>query len=329
LTRLGFAGVERLAEALDAQPLSPLFVVAPHPAICVLALAAGCTGWLAPQPAVRTGARVVFALAIVWLHLGPPPADFALPGAALLDVGQGQALFWHAAGGTTLIDAAGRGYGRWDPGASIVRPALFERGVQRLDRLVLSHGHADHAAGAFAVIDAFEIGELWLGPGWWRDRRLADLAAHARHRGAAVRLVSRGDRAPGIRILGPSRENLLKDNAASLVLTLGIEPWSLFVPGDLDGAALQRFLSKSPPGEAGAIVLAHHGSRHGTPAALLNAVRPDSALVSCGWKNRFGHPHRETIERLDRREVPLWRTDHHGTITLTAGPGGWRIESAR
>jgi competence protein ComEC len=246
-----------------------------------------------------------------------------------LDVGQGQALFWHEAGQTTLIDAAGRGYGRWDPGARIVRPVLLERGVRRLDRLILSHGHADHAAGAFAIIDAFEIGELWLGPGWWRDRRLADLAAHARRRGAATRLVSRGDRAPGVRILGPSRENPLSDNAASLVVALGTAPWSLFVPGDLDGAPLHRLLSENRPAKAGAVVLAHHGSREGTPAALLNAVRPDSALVSCGWNNRFGHPHREIVERLDRRDVSLWRTDHHGTIELTAGPHGWRVATER
>jgi competence protein ComEC len=141
--------------------------------------------------------------------------------------------------------------------------------------------------------------------------------------------VWRGDRAGDIRVLAPRRASLSNDNSASLVLALGTSPWSLWVPGDLDGAALQRFLAENRLAEADALVLAHHGSRHGTPQVLLHAVRPRVAIVSCGWRNRFGHPHRETVERLARRSVPLWRTDHHGTIDLSAGRSGWRVESER
>ena len=330
VTRLGFAGIDRIAEALDRLALSPLFVVEPHPAMCALVIAAGLAAWLAPSRLVRTTARVAFALAIVWLHVGPPPADFSRPGAVLLDVGQGQALFWHEDGQTTLIDAAGRGYGRWDPGALVVRPALLAHGVRRLDRLVLSHGHADHAAGAFAVIDAFEIGELWLGPGWWRDPRLADLAAHARRRGAAVRLVAQGDSSAGIRVHSPARRHgSVGDNTGSVVITLGRDPWTLFVPGDLDGVALERLLERGSVPPARAMVLAHHGSRRGTPERLIDRLRPRVALVSCGWRNRFRHPHPETVERLRDHGVWLWRTDHHGTLRLSAGPLGWHVESER
>lgn len=330
VARLGFAGIERIAETLDRRVLSPLFVVEPEPVSCALVIAAGFAGWLAPTRPVRTAARVAFAFAIVGLHVGPPPGDFSGPGAALLDVGQGQALFWYEHGRTTLIDAAGRGYGRWDPGARVVRPALLARGVRRLDRLILSHGHADHAAGAFAVIDAFEIGEVWLGPGWWRDPRLSDLAAHARRRGAAIRLVSRGDRVAGIRVHAPARESrVLRDNAGSVVVTLGHDPWTLFVPGDLDGAPLEQLLDDTSIPPARALVLAHHGSRRGTPEQLVERLRPRLALVSCGWRNRFGHPHRETLERLRLHRIPLWRTDHHGTIRLTAGPNGWVARTER
>ena len=330
VTRLGFAGIERIAEAFDRFVLSPLFVVEPDPASCAFVIAVGLAAWLARPRPLRTTARVVFALAIVWLHVGPPPDDFKRPGAMLLDVGQGQALLWHEHGQTTLIDAAGRGYGRWDPGAQVVRPVLLARGVRRLDRLILSHGHADHAAGAFAVIDAFEIGEVWLGSGWWRNRRLADLAAHARRRGAAVRLVSRGDLVAGIRVHAPERRAAAgEDNAGSVVVTLGHDPWTLFVPGDLDGAPLERLLEDTSIPRARAMVLAHHGSRRGTPPRLIERLRPRLALVSCGWRNRFRHPHREIVERLHVRGIPLWRTDHHGTIRLRAGPNNWLAVAER
>jgi len=330
LTRVGFVGIEHIAETLDERVLSPLFVVEPQPVTCALVIGVGLAAWLARPRAVRATARVVFALAIVWLHVGPPPDDFERPGAVLLDVGQGQALLWYEHGQTTLLDAAGRGYGRWDPGAQIVRPALLTRGVRRLDRLILSHGHADHAAGAFAVIDAFEIGEVWLGPGWWRNRRLADLAAHARRRGAAVRLVSRGDLVAGIRVHAPARVGGTgAGNAGSVVVTLGRDPWTLFVPGDLDGAPLEQLLGNASIPPAQAVILAHHGSRRGTPERLLERLRPRLALVSCGWRNRFRHPHREIVERLHIRRIPLWRTDHHGTIRLRAGPDRWLAEPER
>ena len=330
LTRGGCAGIDRIAETIDRWVLSPLYVVEPHPAVCVLVIGAGLVGWLAPKRPLRVAARTLFALAVVWIHLGPPPDDFKRPGAVLLDVGQGQALFWHERGVTTLVDAGGRGYGRWDPGARIVRPALLARGVRRLDRLIVSHGHADHAAGAFATIDAFEIGELWLGPGWWHNPRLADLAARARRRGAAIRLVSRGDSTPGIRVHAPARTaRPLEGNAGSLVVTLGTDPWSLFVPGDLDGAALDRFLAETSIPSVGAVVLAHHGSRRGTPDRLLARLRPRLALVSCGWRNRFRHPHQKTVERLKDRNIQLWRTDYHGTIRLSAEVTGWKVASER
>ncbi|NIM02288.1 MAG: MBL fold metallo-hydrolase [Acidobacteria bacterium] len=330
LTRTGFAGIDAIARLVDGLPASPMFVARIDSLECAFVCCLALAGWLAKPRPIRIVARASFALSIVWLHLGPPPVVPGGPVALLLDVGQGQALLWRDEKGTTLIDAAGRGYGRWDPGGRVVRPALLERGIRRIDRLVLSHGDADHAAGAFALIEAFEIGELWLGPQWWADPRLGEIAAAAHDRGAAVRLVARGDAEDGLRVLAPGRHRGGRDgNARSLVLTLGVDPWTLFVPGDLDGAPLERFLATESVPAAGALVLAHHGSRRGTPDGLLDRLRPHVAVVSCGRRNRFGHPDPLTVRRLSERGVPLWRTDHHGTIRLEAQPQGWVVEAER
>jgi len=326
LTRFAFAAIRRVAELIDTLPASP-WHVAPPPAWVLVALAvAGLTATLASSVALRRPAGLAFALLTVSVHLGPPPERPAAPTAELLDVGQGQALVWKHGGRVTLVDAGGRGYGRWDPGARVVRPALLAAGLRRIDRLILSHGDADHAAGAFAILDAFEVGELWLGPGWWRDARLHDLAARATRRGAALRMVWRGFETSEFRVVSPSRDGpATSDNAGSIALVIGHPPSNLFVPGDLDGIALERALDAGWIEPSTAAVLAHHGSRHGTPARLLERLDPAVALVSCGWRNRFGHPHRESRQRLRERGIPLWRTDHHGTIRLRAKPSGWEV----
>jgi len=326
VTRFGAAGIDRVAMSFDRLPLSPWFVPTPAPWTTVAITALALAGFVVPHPLLRRWLRVAWVLALIGLHVGAPPDDHEGPGAALLDVGQGQALFWHDRGTTTLVDSAGRGYGYWDPGARVVRPALLMRGVRRIDRLVLSHGDADHAGGAFAVLDAFEVGELWIGAGWWQNPRLSDLAETARKRGTAIRMVSEGDRSAGIEVHAPSRRSTdAQGNDGSIVLSLGREPWTLFVPGDLDGTRLRELLERATIPTCRAIVLAHHGSRTGTPTRLLERLEPGVALVSCGRRNRFGHPHEEVVERLRRRRIPLWRTDHHGTIQLEARPEGWLV----
>ena len=326
LTRLSFLAIDGIARGFDALPASPWFVSRPPGWLVATVALAGLAPAFPVGVHARRAAGLVFALGIVALHLGPPPRSPVNPEVRLLDVGQGQSLVWSDDRQVTLVDAGGRGYGRWDPGAAVVRPALLDGGLRHIHRLVLSHGDADHAAGALAVIDSFEIGELWLGPGWWRHDRLAEIAARARRRGSAIRLVHHGVAVPGIRVVAPAREGpVAHGNAGSIALILGYPPSTLLAPGDLDGDALTRAIESGVIEPATALVLPHHGSRLGTTSRLLERVAPTIAIASCGWRNRFGHPHRESLDNLNRVKVPLWRTDHHGTLTLTAGDAGWAV----
>ena len=323
-TRMAFAAIDGIAAGIDRLPASPWYVAAPAPQLLVALAAAGLCTALGPAKFVRRLGGTVFGLGIVLVHLGPIPESTDLPHVELFDVGQGQALLWNHDGRSALIDTGGRTYGRWDPTAAVVRPAILRRGLRRIEHLVLSHAHADHAGGAPAVLEAFEVGELWLGPGWWRDSRMSDIAALARERGVAVRLVWRGAGTRGMRVVSPSRDGPdPSNNAGSLALVLGVAPWTVFVPGDLDGRGLERALDGAWVEPVGALVLAHHGSRRGTPERLLERLRPRIALASCGRNNRFGHPHPATLKRLGAHRIPLSRTDHVGTIRLGAHGSGW------
>jgi competence protein ComEC len=298
-----------------------------------------------PSQRPRVGRRIAaagFVALCLSLHVGTPPPAPRNARVHVLDVGQGQAVLIEAPGGETmLVDAGGatgpsaaRGY---DPGARIVLPALRRAGVRRLAVLALTHGDADHAAGADVLLRRIEVGELWLGVGWAADPRLAELAVRAVRRGVAVRGVSRGQRvAVGrleLEVLSPARSFVRAEaNDRSIVLRLvvrGAGGARLLLPGDVESRGEAELLLRPSRLRAEALLLAHHGGRTSNGAALLDAVRPRWALVSCGRENRFGHPHREVLDRLRARRIPLRRTDREGRLTLEATATGWRVRGWR
>jgi competence protein ComEC len=286
------------------------------------------------DPRARSWLWTAAALAVVWVHVGaPPPRGDGRLRAAVLDVGQGQAVALHtAAGGTLLIDAAGTPNPRFDPGERVVLPYLRARGVRRLDLLALSHGDLDHAGGAFAVLREMEVGELWLGPGAHAHPRLAELAQIAVEQGTAVLLAERGSRFEragiALRVLGPGRdEAALAPNDRSLVLLAGNPPTSLLIAGDLEAAGEAALLDSGLRPRAEVLVLGHHGAADATGERFLAAVCPSHAVASCGFRNRFGHPHPATVRRVEAAGATLWRTDLDGMVSLCAGPDGWRAET--
>jgi competence protein ComEC len=308
----------------------------PHPsAALVTGYFATLLAWLVLRGRGREGASLtlcgsLLAALVVWLHLGPPPQ----PGtgrreAALLDVGQGLAVALRGPDGrTVLVDAGGSADPRFDPGERTVVPFLRATSGRRVEAVVVTHDHVDHIGGAFAVIRDLEVGELWLGPGTPHSPRQAALAALARTRGTAIVLAERGRvlRAAGFpaRILAPGRDGAPAErNDRSVVLLAGTAPSRLLIPGDLEVSGEAALLREPDDLEAEALVVTHHGSRHGTAEEFLQRVRPRWALISAGWANPFGHPHPETLERLRRAGIAMLRTDRLGCVSLQAAHGGW------
>jgi competence protein ComEC len=284
-----------------------------------------------PSPTVRS-ARVLLGLLLIWLHLGPPPPGPGPVGLTLIDVGQGQSVALRGpSGATLLVDAGGSANPRFDPGERRVIPALVDAGTRRVALLAVSHGHEDHCGGARALLRELEIGELWLGPGHSSSPRLAALAELARRRGVAVLLAECGlgtvREGLALRVLAPCRGETGPVNDRSLVVLAGDAPARALVPGDLEASGEAALLEQGSAIGAEALVLGHHGSRDSSSAAFLGRVRPAWALVSAGRWNRFGHPHAETLQRVERQGIPLLRTDRDGTISLRAGPHGWIPEA--
>jgi len=247
-----------------------------------------------------------------------------------LDVGQGDAnLVEFPDGALWLVDAGGMVGNPIDTGAAVVLPVLRHKRRTRIDVMVLTHPHPDHFGGLAAVMRGVEVGELWdsgqgevqgAGPAYAAllalararhvpIRRPAELCGRSRRQGAAtVELLAP---CPGF---VPGRG--ANDN--SLVLRVALGRRVALLTGDAEAAEERDLIARYGASlRADYLKAGHHGSRTSTSDALLDAVRPSWATLSSGVRNRFGHPHAPTVERLLAHGVRPVRLDRSGSFEWT------------
>jgi competence protein ComEC len=238
----------------------------------------------------------------------------------ILSVGQGDAIAIRTPRGRwALIDGGPRTAG-FDAGRNIVLPFFRRQRASRLAAVVVTHGDADHLGGIPAVVEQLEP-EIVLDPGQPRGTdlyleylRSIDIA------GSAWRPARAGDAfvidSVLFEVLHPSADwfaRQLEPNENSVVLRLTYGCLTALFTGDI-GSPVESELAASV-GEAALLKVAHHGSDGSTNQAWLRAVRPRLAVISVG-PNRFGHPAPELLSRLADAEVPVFRTDQGGTVTI-------------
>ena len=270
------------------------------------------------------GAMAVWILAHPWTWRTPWSADGRLHLTGI-DVGQGDATLVRLPDATTLlVDTGGLGgQSSFDIGARVVAPAIWTRGVGRLDGLLLTHGDPDHIGGAATIIDVFRPSSIWEGIVVPSHGPMEQLRVQARERGLSWQtLVGGADwERGGVRLhvwspAAPDWERPRVRNDDSVVLELRYGEVSIVLPGDIGRDVERELAGRLPPSRLRVLKLAHHGSATSSSAEFLDAVRPTVALVSCGRENRFGHPAREVMARLAARHVPVVRTDAGGEIDL-------------
>lgn len=299
--------------------------------------------------ALRRRALVAAALALILIALEFAHRAETRPVGRLrvtaLDVGQGDATLVDLPDGRLmLIDAGGFVGSPVDPGAQVVLPMLRARRRTRIDVVVLSHPHPDHFGGLLSVIDGVAVGELWdtgqgqaegAGPDYTR------LLARARARGVRLRRPAelcgqhRGFAGLGeLSVLAPCPgfvpHRPANDNSFVLRLVHGAR--AALLTGDAEAELEHELLARRVRLRADLLKVGHHGSRTSTTAPFLAAVAPQLATMSCGVRNRFGHPHAVTVTRLahagvhalrlDRSGGVVWETDGHAAHWLSARAGG-------
>jgi len=243
-----------------------------------------------------------------------------------LDVGQGDSILIDFPDGRgMLIDGGGMVGNPVDPGTRVILPVLAARRRSTVDVLALTHPHPDHFTGLATVAKSIGFGELWeSGQGEMNGVKGAysALLGAAREKNVPVRRPA--DLCGKPRFFGSARVEVLSPcpvvhpstpaNDASLVIRIDYGKRSALLVGDAEREAERELLASGARLDADLLKVGHHGSRTSSSDDFLHVVNPGFAMISCGVRNRFGHPHPDALTRLAGTSARVLRTDKGGEI---------------
>ena len=255
------------------------------------------------------------------------------------DVGQGDSTLIEFPGGKTiLIDGGGTRDNRFDIGRRVLAPYLWNKGIHRLDLVVLSHPHPDHMNGLIAILKKFEVAAVWESgmdtdlPGHGEfSRAMEDKKIHCRLVSADDPPVMLGEAM--VSVLHPrrgfdahDRQAYAAENNRSLVLQVRSEGKDMLFTGDIGIEAEWDIIRTMPGMKADLIKIPHHGSKSSSSDAFVSQIRPDVAIVTAGRGNPYHHPSDEVLARYEKIGARICRTDMDGAVTIGVNTGKFALQ---
>lgn len=262
----------------------------------------------------------VFSLAVTYYKQGELELTF-------LDVGQGDAAVLRLGGRTVLID--GGESNEWqDAGENALLPLLRKNGGRKIDAIFLSHPHKDHFSGLTGLLKYYSPELLILGNTQDAEEGFEEFMQAAEQAGARVIFAEAGDRLK----IGEMKFDILSTgtqsgNEASLFIRAEYQGVSALFTGDAGREGEWSALSSLEQSDI--LKIGHHGSAESTTDALLEKVRPRYGIISAGKNNLYGHPHGQVLERLEKADVRVLRTDLCGGVRFKIRQGRLRLKTAK
>ncbi|MDO8263133.1 MAG: DNA internalization-related competence protein ComEC/Rec2 [Gallionella sp.] len=356
LAHFVMSGVMRFLEWLNALPQAVWTQHAP-PAWSVVAAMLGVLWILLPRgfPARWLGFLLLLPM---FLNSPEPPAQGALR-LIVFDVGQGLAVAAQTRQHALLYDTGPDFSGEADSGNRILIPTLRALGIAELDGLILSHDDTDHTGGTASIMQAMPIG--WVSSSLPATHPLLqndspdETPSHstkpASGQVAGYRPLAgegSGERVSrrcrdgeswnwdGVQfeMLHPAYGNdstkKAHDNDQSCVLRISVGKHSILLAGDIEKNSEIRLLKQHADKLfTSLLVVPHHGSKSSSSPEFVDATRPDYAVFTAGYRNRFGHPKEEVLQRYAGSGAELLRSDEDGAILVEMNAQGLQVERYR
>ena len=239
---------------------------------------------------IRHTRNVIVALASIVL-LTLTPINITSKSIYFINVGQGDSILIKDRNKTVMIDTGGNT--SFDMARETLIPFFNKIGVRHLDLLVTTHDDFDHAGAASSLIENFKVYNYY----------------HQR------------DNFP-CQVGNIYLENINfydgDENDSSLVFLLDFMDKKWMFTGDASIASEKSIINSGINIDCDILKVAHHGSSTSSCEEFIKATSPSEAIISCGAKNKYGHPNQEVIERLQKYNVKIRRTDIEGTISYVS-----------
>ena len=236
----------------------------------------------------------------------------------MFDVGQAECFLLEKGQFRVLVDC-----GSASQGKRIVN-SIKERNIGKIDYVFITHPHEDHIGGMSEIIRNFQVDKIVL-PSIdetkitaKRYNRLMDSLNSGKYE---LEVAEKGKTYHiddvEIKIISDGLYQGSNINNYSTVLKISYGQNSIIMTGDAENQIEKQILQTCEDIKATILKVGHHGSKTATTQEFLDAINPKYALISCGLNNKFNHPSKEVIERLNKQNVKTFRTDELGTIMLT------------
>lgn len=286
------------------------------------------------MPELPAVSQCLLLLGALWLLLVRPCSGFSV---FFLDVGQGDCIVMQNENGNCyMVDGGSTSKSR--VGEYQILPFLESEGIEELKAVFLTHPDEDHISGVVELLEQSDYGvkiDSLILPDVsekMKAEELSELRELARRFDIPVLYIGRGDGVQDknlkLSCLGPEKGFLTDEvNEISTVLYVEYGEFRMLLTGDVTGKAERELVAELEGRDALTVLkVAHHGSGYSTPREFLEMTNPVYAIISVGEDNRYGHPHRELLERLREQGCRIYQTKDSGAVTVRARGGRIRVE---
>jgi len=273
---------------------------------------------LAPRGMPARWLSLLMFLPLVFTPANKPKAGSL--NMTLLDVGQGLSVVVQTKNHWLVYDVGAKFSAESDMGRSVVLPFLRRQGADKIDSLIISHGDNDHIGGALSLLQGMPTEQVLTSV----PQQLSDYSPLMCEAGQSWIWDN-----VTFTLLSPQHP-FVSDNDNSCVLKIESEQGAVLLTSDIERAA-ESWLVETYGNhlKANVLISPHHGSKTSSTFEFLQAVQPVYVLIPAGYRNQFGHPHQEVLDRYEKIKAQWLNTADSGAISLGVKNGLWQVQSLR
>ena len=254
---------------------------------------------------------LIFSIIIIALLTGcDKNKDFCIH---VIDVGQADSILITTPSNKNMLIDGGD-----EDSAKIIKSYLKNKKVKNLDVVIATYPDSDHIGSLDYIIDNFDVEKIYMPNQTTDSECYINLIDSCNKKNLKVNYLSKDDSfnlddSTNIYVLSPSyiTDN---NNSNSIVLNISYKNNNFLFTGDCEESNEMDMINSYNLEDIDFLKVAHHGSYTASSLAFLEETTPDIAVISCGYKNSYGHPHKSTLDNLESVDAKIFRTDQNGSM---------------